>query len=265
MKHTELRDRVALVTGAGSGIGAALCGALVAAGARVVASDRDGAALRAQPWAAEADCRVLDVTDGDAVKETIESLPRIDLCFNNAGIASGGAFETFDRDTIERVVDVNLRGVLHGTHAAYRRMIAQGAGHIVNTASMAGLHPVPYSSVYAATKHAVVGLSLSLRVEGAERGVRVSAVCPGIVDTSIFDSSADRGGYSYRETIDRTPGPRVSPALAAEAILRGVSRNDALIVFPRTARILAAAHRVAPTFVSRAVAWGMRPRRRASG
>ncbi len=88
-----------------------------------------------------------------------------------------------------RVLDVDLYGVLYGTLAAYPIMVRQGSGHIVNTSSAAGLLPQPLNTPYCTAKHAIVGLSLSLRLEGADLGVKVSAVCPGYVRTSIFETS----------------------------------------------------------------------------
>jgi len=102
---------------------------------------------------------------------------------NNAGIGVGGEASELTLAHWERVIDVNLRGVIHGVHAAYPVMIAQRSGHIVNTASLAGLMPSPWLTPYAMTKHAVVGLTLSLRAKAAAHGVRVTAVCPGVVDT----------------------------------------------------------------------------------
>jgi NAD(P)-dependent dehydrogenase (short-subunit alcohol dehydrogenase family) len=249
---------VIFVTGAASGIGAALCESFVNDGAHVVACDVNESALRAQPWAGRADCRTLDVTDADAVATAIGALDRLDVCINNAGIVAGGAFEAFDLATLRRVIDVNLFGVLNGTHAAYRRMTAQGSGHIVNLASMAGLHAVPYSAAYTAAKHGVVGLSLALREEGRRHGVRVSAVCPGLVDTGIFGASHDRGSYSYRDVVNGVPGGKSTARDAAAAIRRGIARNDALVIFPESSRLLAVAHRIAPSLIHRAIGRVMR-------
>src|SRR5207248_6593438 len=112
---------------------------------------------------------------------------RLDLMVNNAGIGIGGETRELLLAHWDRIIDVNLRGVVHGVHAAYPVMIEQGSGHIVNTASLAGLLPSPGATPYAMTKHAVVGLSLSLRGEAAAYGVRVTAVCPGVVETPILD------------------------------------------------------------------------------
>jgi short-subunit dehydrogenase len=134
------------------------------------------------------------------------------------------------------VLDVDLGGVLHGTLAAYPIMARQGFGHIVNTSSGAGLVPMPLNAPYCTAKHAVVGLSLSLRLEGADLGVKVSVVCPGFVRTPIFDNAVMVG--LPRELAGRPPGriKMMEAADAARVILAGVGRNQAVIAFPRYTR-----------------------------
>ena len=137
-------------------------------------------------------------------------------------------------------------------------MVRQGHGHIVNTASLAGLLPSPGSAPYAATKWAVVGLSLSLRAEGAPRGVRVSVVCPGGVDTPILDKGLPADlprvptveAIDAREVVTRFSGGRLysAEALAAD-VLRGIDRNRPLIVAPRQARVMWRLMRLSPSLV----------------
>jgi NAD(P)-dependent dehydrogenase (short-subunit alcohol dehydrogenase family) len=266
-------SRVAIVTGGASGIGRALGAALVARGDRVVLADVDGAAveeaaerLRAGgPGTATA--AAVDVRDADAVASlvtgTAARLGRLDLLFNNAGIGIGGPAEELSPAHWDRTVDVNLRGVLHGVQAAYPLMLRQGYGHIVNTASLAGLLPMPGSAPYATTKWAVVGLSLSLRAEGAARGVRGSVVCPGGIDTPILDRGmpADLPRVPTAEAVDaravitRFSGGRLygADALAAD-VLRGVDRNRPLIVAPRHARVMWRLMRLSPSLVLRVLA-----------
>ena len=266
-------SRVAIVTGGASGIGRALSAALVARGDRVVLADLDGAAaedvakrLRAGgPGTATA--AAVDVRDAGAVTAlvtgTAERHGRLDLLFNNAGLGIGGPAEELSPAHWDRTLDVNLRGVLHGVQAAYPLMLRQGHGHIVNTASLAGLLPMPGSAPYATTKWAVVGLSLSLRAEGAARGVRVSVVCPGGVDTPILDKGMPADlprvpsveGIDTRAVITRSSGGRLyaADALAAD-VLRGVDRNRPLIVAPRQARVMWRLMRLSPSLVLRALA-----------
>ena len=260
--------RTAIVTGGASGIGRALGAALVGRGDRVVLADVDGDAASAvaeQLSAAgpgQATAAAVDVRDADAVRGlvtgTAERDGRLDLLFNNAGLGIGGAAEELTPAHWDRTLDVNLRGVLHGVQAAYPLMLRQGHGHIVNTASLAGLLPMPGSAPYATTKWAVVGLSLSLRAEGAARGVRVSVVCPGGVDTPILDKGvpADLPRVPSIEAIDaravitRLSGGRLygADALAAD-VLRGVDRNRAMVVAPRQARAMWRLMRLSPSLV----------------
>ncbi len=242
----------ALVTGAGSGIGRALALALADRGVHVYAADVDWKGLRDLGGSVTA--LELDVTDRGAVEAAIDRVVedhgRIDLLFNNAGIVVGGDFEDMDERAWQRIVDVNLWGVVHGTQHGYRVMLRQGGGHIVNTASTAGVLPVARSTAYAATKHAVVGLSTSLRQEAAAKGVKVSVVVPGLVDTGIFDSATNVGGHDYAAAMDRVPLRKVTPERAAAAILRGVDRNDPFIVFPFYNRVLTRLHRLVPSVMA---------------
>ena len=151
--------------------------------------------------------------------------------FNNAGIGIGGEVVDMTLAHFDRAVDVNLRGVVHGVLAAYRVMTRQGRGHIVNTASLAGLVPAPGITPYSMTKHAVVGLSLSLRAEAAKHGVRVSVICPGVIDTPILDrpNPGDlppvRELVGGREALERMVGKAYPPELLARDVLAGVARN----------------------------------------
>lgn len=256
---------VALVTGAASGIGAALCEALAAGGTMVHALDRDAAALEALATALgpRVRTRALDVRDRAAfaayVDGVVEEHGRLALCVLNAGVAAGGPFEDADPDDVDRVLSVNAVAVVHGAHAAYRAMCRTGGGQLVAVASMAGLHPVPYSAAYTASKHAVVGLALALREEGRSRGVNVSVVAPGVVRTRIFETSADTPGFSYGATVARGAPSALAPAAAAHAILRGARANDAIIVFPFSSKLIALLYRIAPRLLAWAVGRAMRP------
>src|SRR6478736_1214939 len=194
----------AIVTGAGSGIGAALCRAMVSAGVAVVCTDivADAAQKTAAALGGSARAARLDVTDAAAVQAVVDEVVgragRLDLMFNNAGIVWGGDTELLTLDQWNAIIDVNIRGVVHGVAAAYPVMLRQGHGHIINTASMAGLTAAGQITSYVMTKHAVVGLSLALRSEAVSRGVGVLAVCPGAVETPILDKGAI-GGFVGRD------------------------------------------------------------------
>ena len=244
--------RVALITGAASGIGRALAEELGRRRAHVVAAARDEAGARRVATGiartgGSARARALDVTCAEmfaeVVRETAEELGAIDYFFNNAGIAVGGEARDLPLEDWRRTLDVNVHGVVHGVHAVYPLMIEQGSGHIVNTASIAGLFGFPLAVPYTASKHAVVGLSLGLRAEGADLGVRVSAVCPGAIDTAIWDS--EWRGFD-REQLEKRVPRRLSPDRCARAILRGVVKNRPIIVIGRDAKWIAAVNRAAP-------------------
>ena len=207
----------AIVTGAGSGIGAALCRALVAAGADVVCTDIDGAAAARTAEGLHGPGnrdlghprRHRRGRGGGAVDGVVARAGRLDLMFNNAGIAWGGDTELLTLDQWNAIIDVNIRGVVHGVAAAYPVMLRQGHGHIVNTASMAGLTAAGQITSYVMTKHAIVGLSLALRSEAVSPGVGVLAVCPGAVETPILDKGAI-GGFVGRDYYLRGQGMKTA-------------------------------------------------------
>jgi NAD(P)-dependent dehydrogenase (short-subunit alcohol dehydrogenase family) len=230
-------DAVTVVTGGASGIGRALCEALAQRGARVVVADRNAAGAeevaRASTGAAgRVRSAAVDVTDADAVDqlidETVREHGRIDFLFNNAGIAVFGEELDVSLDDWRRVIDVNLWGVVHGVRAAYPRMVRQGSGHIVNTASVAGLSPACMELSYTASKYAVVGLSRGLRTEAAGYGVRVSVVCPGFIDTAILRVTELRRPIDRERLLTLAPTP-LPPERCAQIVLRGVEKNRSII------------------------------------
>jgi len=239
-------DKVAIVTGGGSGIGEALCLELARRGARVVVADinaqnarRVAAAIGSRATASTVNVAIEpDVTR--LVEDTVAAHGRLDYMFNNAGFAIGGDARDLTLDHWRRVLDVDLYGVLYGMHAAYQIMARQGFGHIVNTSSAAAFFPAPGNAPYCTAKHALVGLSLSLRLEGVDLGVKVSCVCPGFVRTNVYQN-AEAVNMSLpagltREQVAGAPAKMMEPARAARVILDGVARNRALIVFPASIR-----------------------------
>ena len=242
---------VAIITGGASGIGRALSEALGQRGACVVLADRQivlaqEVAASIQERGGKASAVELDVTDSTAVDQLVRATAhaqgRLDYMFNNAGIAIGGEVRVCQIEDWDSVLNVNLHGVVNGVQAVYPVMLSQGYGHIVNTASMAGLLPMPMAVSYATTKHAVVGLSKSLRVEAASYGVRVSVLCPGFIRTPILY------GGKYGKNLQPLP-PEVQekfirqyrpmdPAVFAEKVLDALARNKALIIVPGWWRLL---------------------------
>jgi NAD(P)-dependent dehydrogenase (short-subunit alcohol dehydrogenase family) len=260
MTSASFAGKHAIVTGAGSGIGAALCRALIAAGANVLCTDVDGTAAARTAESLQgpgtASSAILDVTDAAAVQAAVDAVvartARLDLMFNNAGIAWGGDTELLTLDQWNAIIDVNIRGVVHGVTAAYPVMLRQGHGHIVNTASMAGLTAAGQITSYVTTKHAIVGLSLALRSEAIPHGVGVLAVCPGAVETPILDKGAI-GGFVGRDYYLRGQGMKnaYSADKLANDTLKAITRNKALLVKPRQAYASWVFARLAPNLLQR--------------
>jgi NAD(P)-dependent dehydrogenase (short-subunit alcohol dehydrogenase family) len=259
----------AIITGAGSGIGAALSRALVREGAEVVCTDinADAAAQTAAALGDRARSARLDVTDPAAVQaavdEVVNRTGRLDLMFNNAGIVWGGDTELLTLDQWNAIIDVNIRGVVHGVAAAYPLMVRQKHGHIINTASMAGLTAAGQVTSYVMTKHAVVGMSLALRSEAVARGVGVTVVCPAAVETPILDKGAI-GGFVGRDYFLQAQGGKAyDPDRLADDILRAVEKNKAILVKPRVAHAQWLFARLAPGLMQR-MSIGFIGRQRAS-
>jgi NAD(P)-dependent dehydrogenase (short-subunit alcohol dehydrogenase family) len=250
---------VAIITGGASGIGRAMAEALSARGCAVVVADRQLAlaeevARGITQRGGHASARELDVRDRAAfaalADETAARLGGIDYLFNNAGIGVGGEMAAFDASDWDDVLDVNLRGVVHGVEAVYPKMVAQRSGHIINTASMAGLVPGALEGSYVTSKFAVVGLSKALRVEAQRHNVRVSVLCPGAIKTPILSGGAygrfkiDIRAEKLAELWGRLrPMP---PDEFAEKALARIRANDAIIVFPVWWRALWYLERISP-------------------
>jgi NAD(P)-dependent dehydrogenase (short-subunit alcohol dehydrogenase family) len=241
----QFENAVAIVTGGAMGLGEALCEELGRHGATVVVADIDGDAAvqlaeRLQERGAQAVASRVDVADepevAKLIERTVAEYGRVDYMINNAGIAIGGDSRDLSMQQWRRVIDVDLLGVLYGTVHAYQVMARQGHGHIVNISSLSGLIPQPGNVPYCTSKHGIVGLSLSLRAEGAGLGVKVSAACPGDMKTKIYDNMVVVNMPRERvTTLSRRTHylmPQMSAQAAARAILRGVDRNRPLIVFP---------------------------------
>lgn len=256
MNHFE--DRVSIVTGGASGIGHMLCEELADRGAIVIVADQnlEGAqrvASKITGSGGRAKAESLDVSNADEVRALVDRVAgehgRLDFMFNNAGIGVGGEVRDLSPEHWRRIVDINLGGVISGTISAYSTMVKQGFGHIVNTGSVAGLIGSPAMTPYATTKYAVVGLSTSLRYEAEQLGVRVSVVCPGFIQTGIFDAATivKSNKAAFMSLI---PFKLMDARAAARKILRGVERNRAIIVFPFYARFMWWLARINPHLMS---------------
>jgi NAD(P)-dependent dehydrogenase (short-subunit alcohol dehydrogenase family) len=224
--------KVALVTGAGSGIGRASALAFARGGARVVVSDVDaaGGAETVRQIEANGECEArfvkADVSDEQQVEsliaDCIEAFGRLDYAHNNAGIgAPPAALHETDRSSFERVLSVNLLGVWLCLKHEARVMLERGGGAIVNTASLAGLIGFPMNVAYSASKHAVIGITRTAALEYAQSGIRVNAVCPAFVRTPMVDGLVAVGGprMSLERLANMQPMGRLgTPEEVAEAV-----------------------------------------------
>lgn len=264
----RLSGSVALVTGAASGIGAALAVALAAKGASLVLIDRDAEGLaatvaRTRAAGAQTESRLLDLTDAGAIAAlpafVQERFGRLDLLVNNAGVALGGRFEETHLDDFEWVLDVNLRAVVRMCHAFLPMLKERPAAQIVNISSLFGLIAPPGQSAYCTSKFGVRGFTESLRHEYAGTGLGVTVVHPGGVATSIarnarnprlpedpvlaeeMRQAAEAGRIAFEKLLTRSADD------AAADILRGIERRAPRIVVGKDARNAAFIQRLLPT------------------
>jgi NAD(P)-dependent dehydrogenase (short-subunit alcohol dehydrogenase family) len=217
----SLEGKVALVTGAGSGIGRTAALAFAREGAKVLAVDIDAAANAETArlvcgQAGEARAFEADVTDEAAVEEmvaaAVRTWGRLDCAHNNAGIAEPRVLTAdIDVATWDRVIDINLKGVWLGMKYQIRQMLEQaGGGSIVNTASVVGLAAVRHQPAYVASKHGVIGLTKAAALEYAEAGIRVNAVCPAAVHTPSLDGFFKANPYLKKALIESNPSKRIA-------------------------------------------------------
>jgi NAD(P)-dependent dehydrogenase (short-subunit alcohol dehydrogenase family) len=192
----ELDGKVAVITGAGSGMAKASVKVFVREGAKVVAADISGAE---QDTAKEAGgdvlpvhCDVTQEADVEALMAAaLQEFGRVDAVLNVAGVADGDQLVKLDMAMYDRLMDVNLRGVFLGMKHGIRAMLPNGSGAVVNWSSVGGLNGNPYTAVYNASKHAVIGASKSAAIEYGPRGIRVNVICPGYVRTEIMSKDAE--------------------------------------------------------------------------
>ncbi|UOQ42792.1 SDR family oxidoreductase [Halobacillus salinarum] len=223
---TTLSNKTAIVTGASSGIGKAIAKNLADEGANVVLAARRSEKLKElaeevhSEYGVQTNVIETDVTKREEmenlVQQTVEQFGSIDIFVNNAGVMLLSFLKNDHVDEWEQMVDVNIKGVLFGIHAALPEMLKQETGHIINVSSVAGHEVFPSSTVYSATKYAVRALSMGMEKELSNSGVRVTNVSPGAVDTELTDHITDG------EVLDMFKDRKMEP-LEAEDIARSVT------------------------------------------
>ncbi len=231
------KDKICIVTGANSGIGYALSEELLKRGATVYMAGRDPAkiATAAGQLSAHGDRVrqiVVDVTKREQVQKAIEGTAaeagRLDMLFNNAGVGGTTQYEKATLEDWRNIIDTNVWSVIYGTHAAVPIMLRQGSGHIVNTASISGLVPVPFQALYSLTKFGVVGLSECLRYEYAEKGLAFSVICPAFIASAIYNKTMD--GKAHGEL--RIPDDAYPADKASSYVLDRVAEQKGIIIVP---------------------------------
>jgi NAD(P)-dependent dehydrogenase (short-subunit alcohol dehydrogenase family) len=265
MPRRSFNGATVLVTGAGGGLGHAIAEHFAAAGAHIVALDKDAAAVARLQSELEARGRAClavpcDVTDPDAcaraVAAAVERFGAIDVLVNNAGMSHRSGLAETDLTVIRRVMDVNFYGAIHCTKAALPRLIER-RGLVIAISSVAGYTPLIARTGYAASKHALHGFFESLRTELAPQGVHVMMACPSFIATQIDRNALGGDGQPVRHA-QVTIGRPLTPDAAAQQIVAGAARDRRLLLIGRTARIAWWVSRLAPALYEKLMARRLR-------
>ena len=242
----DFNGKIVVVTGAASGIGREIARAFAARGADLSLADINEEGLQKikeelESRGSKVYAQTVDVSVADQVKDFCDKvymeMRRVDILCNNAGIGIAGRLEDTTLEDWEEIININLWGVIYGCHYFYPRMIEQGGGgHIVNTASGAGLAPLNLMVLYCTTKYGVVGFSETLRAEAALHGIGVSALCPGLIITNITKTSrmtTDTAHSTADELMEKMhrfyTWRNYTPDKVAAAVVRGVEKNIGVI------------------------------------
>ncbi len=236
MKRTNFSNKVILITGGASGLGASLAASMATLGGRVLVLDKDERSLENlknnQPVI---EGYHADVTEPVSIKDTIrkilDSYGNIDFLINCAGVFNAGEARDFSARQWKECIEVNLLGTVNMIAEVYPLMVTRKSGQIVNIASMVGLAPLPLIIPYVTSKYGIIGLTRSLRIEAATLGIRVNVVCPGRLDTTLLEKSeiVNADQESFIAAMPLKPYPL---SKAVHKIINGISRNKGVILFP---------------------------------
>jgi NAD(P)-dependent dehydrogenase (short-subunit alcohol dehydrogenase family) len=276
MNITDLTGKVALVTGAASGIGRETALAFASRGADLAICDLNEEALEAFAREVEGMGRkvirrrvdVADRADMEQFAAFVHSqVPAVDILMNNAGVGLGGGFLHTSLDDWDWVLGINLKGVIHGCHFFLPPMVERRSGHVINVASAAGLVATETLAAYSTTKFAVVGLSEALRDELSPYGIGVTTICPGIINTPITRNSRMVGPLATEQTRSELVAAyekrNYGPERVAANILRAVEKNRAVAPISPEAWFMYYGKRCAPGLIARfARSMSQRERRR---
>ncbi len=261
----EWENKIVFITGGGSGIGRALAKGVVNKGAKVIIADINIKAANetVKTCGKNAYTIELDVRDSDAFHQCVDFIfkkfGRIDCFFNNVGIGVSGEVEEIPLEVWNRIIDINIRGVVNGIERVYPIMVEQGFGTIVNTASLAGLSPSPLLTPYSMTKHAIVGLSKSLRIEASAKGVQVNVICPAAIETPLIDADNPTDlppvpwKPNVRRFLSKLSGKPYAADKMAEDVFIALKKNVGIIVLPSRAKMIWKLDRLFPKMIAKKI------------
>jgi NAD(P)-dependent dehydrogenase (short-subunit alcohol dehydrogenase family) len=246
MPESKIRGKTILVTGAGGGLGRALCQQLVKAGAQVVALDLDPDGLQSLANQVPENLLTIqcDITDEDQCREATETAGPVDILINNAGITHFSRFQDMESATVRKVMGVNFFGAVNMTHAVLPSIIER-KGTIVAISSVAGFSPLYGRSGYSASKHALHGFFDSLRSEVSEAGVEVMLVCPSFIASQ--QSNTSKAGETARPgSASQTAGKPLDPDVVAGVIVSGLTTHKRLLTIGRISKLAWWVHKMFP-------------------